>query len=143
MLVDVFIDLYKGGILRRKVYPDPVIQEALNDGELKEIITPETARAVLDAPSLNPLITAQQFDSLQHCGFFKPGLRYVDYQIMGGEKAYSPDLRDEVARNRILADCIGDHLQNGIVAHGCFLLGQSVFMTPCETWARMNAGSFL
>ena len=127
MLVGVFVDLYQGGILRRKVYMDPVIQKALNAGRLEEVISEPGALAVLEDPSLNPIIKEEQFYSLQQCGFFKPDLRYRDYQIFNGKAVYSADLRDEAEKKRLLADCLGDRLKNGIVAHGSFFIGPNRF----------------
>ncbi|MEW6080065.1 MAG: acetyl-CoA hydrolase/transferase C-terminal domain-containing protein [Thermodesulfobacteriota bacterium] len=128
MLVDTFIDLYRGGILRRQVYADPFIQKAVNDGLLQEAITPDAARNVLEAiAGVQPVMTARQFDRLRECGFFKPGLRYADDRIMDDNDTFSADLRDEEAKSRILAECVGDRLRNGIVAHGCFFIGPKRF----------------
>ncbi len=135
MLVGVFIDLYEGGILRRKVYKEPVIQKAINNGLLKETISEEGARAVLEDEELQPVLKKERFESLQECGFFKPELRYADYQITDGHSTYSTDLRDEENKNRLLADCVGGRLRNGILAHGSFFIGANRFY---ESLRRMS-----
>jgi acyl-CoA hydrolase len=40
MLVDGFLDLYRSGILRRRVYQDAALQRLLNDNHLTEEVTP-------------------------------------------------------------------------------------------------------
>ncbi|MFP4039513.1 MAG: acetyl-CoA hydrolase/transferase C-terminal domain-containing protein [Desulfosudaceae bacterium] len=127
MLVGVFLDLYQGGILKRKVYTDEIIQKAINEGVLTETITAPAARAILQDPSLHPILREEQFLSLQNCGFFKPELRYDAYRISDGQESYSADLRDETEKERILANCIGQHLRNGIVSHGSFFIGPNRF----------------
>lgn len=142
MLVGVFIDLYEGGILRRKVYMDPVIQRAINEGRLEENITQEAARFVLADPSINPIIKEEQFYSLQQCGFFKPNLRYTDFRILNGTNAYSADLRDEAEKDRLLAGCIGDRLKNGIVAHGSFFIGPNRFYDALRNMSDEERSQF-
>ena len=127
MLVGIFVDLYEGGVLRRKVYEDPAVQRAINAGVLQESISGEAARAVLADPSLCPVLSEENFNSLQQCGFFKPDLRYENDGIRNGSRSYSPDLRDEAEKERLVADCVGDRLANGLVAHASFFIGPNRF----------------
>jgi hypothetical protein len=49
MLVDSFLELYRGGILRRKVYRHPGLQRLLNDGRIGEEVTPATLEVLAEA----------------------------------------------------------------------------------------------
>ncbi len=127
MLVGVFLDLYEGGILKRKVYNDPIIQKYVNEGVLLEKITHDAADRVLSDEDLCPVIREDQFLSLQRCGFFKDGLKYDAGFITDGKTSYCADLRDGKNRSAIMENCVGDTLKNGIVAHGSFFIGSNRF----------------
>lgn len=143
MLVGVFIDLYKGGVLKRKVYPSTVIQRHINEGQLSKAITREAAETVLQADELNPVIRQKWFENLQYCGFFRQGLRYEDYCIVDGDIRYSADLRDDRNRQAILDNCIGETLQNGIVAHGSFFIGARKFYEALRSMSEEERRQFI
>ncbi|MDY6823790.1 MAG: acetyl-CoA hydrolase/transferase C-terminal domain-containing protein [Thermodesulfobacteriota bacterium] len=143
MLVGVFIDLYKGGVLKRKVFPSTVIQRHLNEGVLYSAITREAAETVLQADELNPVIKEKWFNNLQYCGFFKDALRYEDYCIVDGDRRYSADLRDDANRQAILENCIGETLQNGIVAHGSFFIGARKFYEALRSMSEAERRQFI
>ncbi|MDY6905399.1 MAG: acetyl-CoA hydrolase/transferase C-terminal domain-containing protein [Thermodesulfobacteriota bacterium] len=143
MLVGVFIDLYKGGVLKRKVYPNTVIQRHINEGKLSHAITRNAAETVLLADELNPVIRQQWFEGLQFCGFFKEGLRYEDYCIVDGTHRYSVDLREDANRQAILDNCIGECLKNGIVAHGSFFIGAQKFYEALRSMSDEERRQFI
>lgn len=127
MLVDAFVELYKAGILKRKVYGNVEIQKRLNEGTLEETLTVESVKGLLSEDTFNPILKENDFLSLQKYGVFKEDLTYSDYTIVNGSNTYSADLREEASLNSILENCIGDSLKNGVISHGGFFIGPTSF----------------
>ena len=143
MLVGVFLDLYDGGILKRKVYADPIIQRHINEGLLSEAITPKAAECVLEAGELNPIVDEKTFASLQQCGFFKSHLRYENFGVWDNETWYAADLRDDGNRQAILDHCIGERLTNGIICHGSFFIGANRFYEYLRSMSEEERKQFI
>src|SRR6266576_1332014 len=78
MLVDGFLDLYRSGILKRKVYQHSGLQRLLNDGRISEQINSSMLAALVETGTISAQVTAADFELLQTFGIFKPGLRYDD-----------------------------------------------------------------
>src|SRR5207247_6930448 len=76
MLVDGFLDLYRSGILRRKVYGHVGRQRLLNYGKISEEVGSETLDVLIDAGIISAHLTAEDFSFLQQFGIFKPELNY-------------------------------------------------------------------
>ncbi|MBI9075001.1 MAG: hypothetical protein JEZ02_06280 [Desulfatibacillum sp.] len=127
MLVDVFVELYKGGIIKRNVFHNIPIMRMLNAGTLEEIITPEAARDLLTQDEYVPVLKEKDFLSLQNYGVFKPELKYVDYQIVNGDAKYSADFRDPENLEKVVENCLGGQLKNGVVLTGAFFIGPNNF----------------
>src|SRR5204863_1472580 len=76
MLVDGFLELYRSGILRRKVYDHPGIQRLLNAGQIGEDVTRATLDALLKAGVISARFTPEDFAVLQEIGILRPELKY-------------------------------------------------------------------
>ncbi|PYS76361.1 MAG: hypothetical protein DMF66_15155, partial [Acidobacteria bacterium] len=74
MLVDGFLELYRSGILRRKVYQHPGLQRLLNDGRISEEVTPATLNVLVETGTISARLTPQDFAFLQDIGILRPGL---------------------------------------------------------------------
>ncbi len=111
MLVDGFLELYRTGILKRKVYAHPEIQRLLSAGRIGEAVTPETLEAIVEAGIVSKRLTADEFDLLQSLGVFRPDVVYEDGAIRAGDFRH----------------CLGERLAGGKVAHACFFLGSQRF----------------
>src|SRR5207247_2255234 len=59
MLVDGFLELYRSGILRRRVYDHPGIQRLLNEGRIGEDVTRATLDALLKAGVISARLTPE------------------------------------------------------------------------------------
>ncbi|MFW6284616.1 MAG: hypothetical protein ACOC1H_04455, partial [Desulfosalsimonas sp.] len=57
MLVDAFLQLYKSGVIKRKVYHHIGIQQLINQGRLTEKITPDTLRLMVGQETIHPYLT--------------------------------------------------------------------------------------
>jgi acyl-CoA hydrolase len=128
MLVDGFLDLYRVGILRRKVYQHVGIQRLLNDGRIGEEVTLETLEAFVETGVIAELLNAQDFLLLQQFGIFRPELAYEDGTIrLESGATVKADLTDKAARDEIAKHCLGSSLKGGHFAHACFFLGPRKF----------------
>src|SRR5436190_5793955 len=76
MLVDGFLELYRSGILRRKVYQHPGLQRLLNDGQVSEEVTPAMLEMLVEAEVISARLTPQDFTLLQEVGILRPELDY-------------------------------------------------------------------
>ena len=75
MFVDGFLDLYRSGVLRRRVYADVRIQRLLNRRNSRERIDEEFLAALAIAGFESPL-SAADFAVLQDIGVFRRDCRY-------------------------------------------------------------------
>ncbi|HEY0322156.1 MAG TPA: acetyl-CoA hydrolase/transferase C-terminal domain-containing protein [Pyrinomonadaceae bacterium] len=128
MLVDGFLELYRSGILRRKVYHHPGLQRLLNDGQIGEELTPATLEALVEAGVISARLTQQDFALLQEFGILRPGLAYEAGAICLDEVTRIPaNLADEGASDEIGRHCLGARLKGGHIIHACFFLGPRKF----------------
>jgi acyl-CoA hydrolase len=127
MFVDGFLDLYRTGILRRRVYDDARIQALLNDGALSERIDERFLAALATAGFGSPL-DAAEFAQLQGLGVFQRDCRYADGRIENSEGSSAAARLDSPgARALLLTLCAGRQLSGGILLHGGFFLGPRGF----------------
>ncbi len=122
MFVNGFWHLYKDGILRRRVYDSIPLQKLMNEGKLSERVTPNTLNVLLDEGVIDNPLTKKDVDFLQHFGFLKDSLNYVDGQLQTMDGTAIP--ADPVAnKNDFIRYCLGDHVKRGTIMHGGFYLG--------------------
>ncbi|MFC3149523.1 acetyl-CoA hydrolase/transferase C-terminal domain-containing protein [Litoribrevibacter euphylliae] len=127
MFVNGFLHLIKNGIVKRKVYDDLHIQRLINDGKIKEELTPECLDELIKAGFFGDLFHEEQVLKAKHFGIFnervswKHGQIYLDNRTLGD----SPHEHEVVDK---LKSCgIGKKLKHGIIMHGGFFLGPKDF----------------
>jgi acyl-CoA hydrolase len=127
MFVDGFMDLYRAGILRRRVFDDVRIQGLLNDGSIGERVD-ERFLAALASVGFGSPLDAEEFTLLQGFGVFQPDCRYAAGRIENSEGVSAAARLDSAsARNELLTLCGGRRLTGGILLHGGFFLGPRGF----------------
>ena len=127
MFVDGFLDLYRSGILRRKVYDDVRIQTLLGAGAIDELIDARFLGAVANGGFQSPL-SAADFEILRHLGVFRADCRYVAGRIRNADGVeVEARLDEERSVAALLAHCTGRRLQGGTLLHGGFFLGSRGF----------------
>jgi len=137
MLVDGFVELYRHGILRRKVYQHSGLQSLLNDGRIGETVMPATLDVLMEAGIISASLTVQDFSFLQKFGVFKPDLQYNNgFILLQNGSRISANLGDQSARNEIVEQCLDMELKGGHFAHACFFLGPRNFY---ESLRQMNS----
>lgn len=126
MFVDGFMHLYEAGILKRAVYDFWALQQLINEGRCNPDALQASVLDDLEALGVR-VIRTQDFEVLQHHGFFSEATRYDAGHLIApdGERVIAnvanPDSR------RVMARCLGTQLKNGIVLHGGFFLGPNAF----------------
>lgn len=127
MFVDGFLDLYRSGVLRRRVYHDVRIQLLLNQGAVGERIDEEFLAALANAGFASPL-GAADFTVLQDIGVFRRDCRYSNGRIENSEgQSAAATLNTADGRRDLLALCAGRQLSGGTLLHGAFFLGPRGF----------------
>ncbi len=126
MLVDVFVQLYRNGILKRRVYDHAGIQKLLNEKIITETITPQIFDIFVDHHIIHERITKADFRLLMKYGLIKGDFEYMDGRLICKGVGFPADLRDEQTRE-MLNSHLGDCLQEGVVCHGSFFIGPNDF----------------
>ena len=128
MLVDGFLELYRSGILKRRVYDHSGLQTLLNDGRIAEDVIPSMLDTLLESGLISSCLSNQDFVFLQRFGILRPELRYEAGSIRFDDGTHcSVDLSDKNAKKKITDHCLGTRLQHGHIAHACFFLGPRKF----------------
>ncbi|HEU4531422.1 MAG TPA: acetyl-CoA hydrolase/transferase C-terminal domain-containing protein [Steroidobacteraceae bacterium] len=127
MFVDGFLDLYRSGILKRRVYPHLQVQRLLNAGRMNETLNADVLDELI-ADGMAPLINAAEFARLQAVGVFDAECVHDGHRIRTPRGGWVPaDLSDREARATIAGECIGRRLRGGVLVHGAFFLGPRGF----------------
>jgi acyl-CoA hydrolase len=127
MFVDQMLDLYRAGILRRRVYDYLPLQRTLAVNGSSNRIDGALLDGLL-AAGAGPVLDAVEFAALQSAGVLRSECRYESGAIVSPEGArIDADLSDVKARARLAADCLGLELRGGTVMHAGFLLGPRAF----------------
>lgn len=158
MLVDGFLDLYRDGILKRRVYPDAAFQRALDAGELDETVLDErsgTGRVAHGCFFLGP---QSFYDGLRELPreerelFEMTGISFVN-ELFGDEelkRAQRIHARfvNSCMMMTVLGAAVSDGLEDGRVVSGVggqynFVAmaqalddGRSILMLPSTRWSK-------
>src|SRR5262249_18605811 len=123
MFVDQMLDLYRAGILRRRVYDYLPLQRALAaNGSSKQVDA--SLLEALRTHGAGPVLDAGDVAALRAAGVFRGDVRFDKGKIVSPEGTrLSPDLDDTAARAALARECLALELQGGTVMHAGFLLG--------------------
>jgi acyl-CoA hydrolase len=128
MFVNGFLELYKQGILRRKVYDDAALQRLLNEGRISEEVTPRTLEALVVHGAVRPQLTPADLDYLQRFGVLRADVRLIDGRLHTADgRQIDADLSSDAAFQQVVEHCLGQRLEGGVLMHGGFFLGPRSF----------------
>jgi acyl-CoA hydrolase len=139
MLIDGFLELYRSGIVKRKVYAHPGLQRLLNDGRIGEEVTPAMLESLVDAGIISAQLTAADFAFLRDAGIFRTEIEYEGgfIRLEDGTRIRG-DLKDERAAGEISRRALGAQLTGGHIAHACFFLGPANFYDALRRMSRAD-----
>jgi acyl-CoA hydrolase len=127
MFVDQMLDLYRAGILRRRVYDYLPLQRALAANGSSTRVEPGLLDALL-AQGAGPVLDAADVAALRAAGVFRGETRWDKGAIVSPDgNRLLPDLADAKARAALARECLGLELQGGVVMQAGFLLGPRAF----------------
>lgn len=134
MFVNGFLKLIEAGIIRREVFGDVLLQRLINDGEIDEVVTPQTLVALLRHGRIHSPLSAAELAWLQHWGIVRPEVRLQDDgQLAIDGKRLRNDLVDPENLARIGEALLGSRLAHGIFMTGGFFLGPRDFYERLRT----------
>ncbi|HEY6126494.1 MAG TPA: acetyl-CoA hydrolase/transferase C-terminal domain-containing protein, partial [Steroidobacteraceae bacterium] len=127
MFVDQMLDLYRAGILRRRVYDYLPLQRALaGNGTITRI--DETLLEAMLAAGAGPVLSASDVAAFKAAGVFRSETRFDNGHIISPEGTrIEANLGSAKVRVALARECLGLNLQGGTVMHAGFLLGPRSF----------------
>jgi acyl-CoA hydrolase len=127
MLIAGFLELYRSGILKRRVYSHVGVQRLLNEHRIGEDVTPAMLETLVDAGIVAARLTPEDFELLKSLGVLKPDVALEAGRIQVDDESIPADLGDKHAAGEIQRRCLGTRLKGGHVAQSCFFLGPRSF----------------
>ncbi len=133
MFIERLLDLYRAGVLRRRVYDSLALEKLLAAGHVRERMDADTLAHLVTA-GVGPRLTGEEFTELRKYGVFRSDAEFRDGRIRATGGAWiDADLDSTAARTRLAAECLGQELRNGQVLHAGFLLGPRGFYAALRT----------
>ena len=127
MFVDQMLDLYRAGILRRRVHDYLPLQRALAANESSPRVDESLLEAML-AAGAGPVLDEAAFESLKAAGVFRCETRFDRGAIVAPDGVrIEPDIGNARVRAQLAKECLGLELQGGTVMQAGFLLGPRSF----------------
>jgi acyl-CoA hydrolase len=127
MFVDQMLDLYRAGILRRRVYDYLPLQRALAANGSSSRVDEALLEALL-ACGAGPALGASDVAALKSAGVLRSETRFEEGHLVSPDGArIEANLGLASARAAMARECLGISLQGGAVMHAAFLLGPRAF----------------
>ncbi len=127
MFVDQLLELYRAGILCRRVYDSLPLERLLSSGQTGERFD-ERILGLLAAAGVGPVLSSAEFADLKCHGVFREDVEFADARVRAaGGEWIAANLADPASRARLAAECLGSELRNGQVLHAGFFLGPRGF----------------
>src|SRR5690349_17246247 len=127
MFVDQMLDLYRAGILRRRVHDYLPLQRALAANGSSPRVDESLLEAMV-AAGADPVLDEAAVDALKAAGVLRSETRFERGAIVSPEGTrIEPDIGNARVRAALARECLGLELQGGTVMHAGFLLGPRSF----------------
>jgi acyl-CoA hydrolase len=127
MFVDAFMQLYKCGVLKRKVYDNIPIMKLINAGKLATNKIPANIiELLIKEEGIHTRLTEKEFKMLSEYGILKEGVKFKDGILIDDKTKVTADF--SVAKNlEAVKALIGKELKHGKVILGAFFIGPRAF----------------
>jgi acyl-CoA hydrolase len=141
MFIDQLLELYRAGILSRRVYDCLALERLLASGQINERFD-ERILELLAGAGAGPRLTADEFAQLQRYGVFREDIEYDGGRMREPGGAWTEvDLGDPASRAR-LSPCLGRELRNGEVLRAGFFLGPRAFYAALRELPESDRARF-
>lgn len=142
MFVDQLLDLYRAGVLRRRVYDSVALERLLSASLIGERIDARVLD-VLASAGAGPKLTREEFEELQRFGVFRRDVEFSEGRMRAGDGEWiAANLADPVARAQMASECLGRELRNGQVLHAGFFLGPRGFYAALRDLPESERAQF-
>ena len=143
MFVNGFLWLIRAGIIRREVFDDLALQRLVSEGRIAREVTPQTLVLLYEAGRVKAELTLDDVAFLKRHGIFKPGVEWVDGELLVAGQKLPASLAPGPALERLCLACLGTMLGGSFVMHGGFFLGprdfyQALRDMPAQEKQRIN-----
>jgi len=143
MLVDGYLELYRSGILKRKVYGDAALQRVLDLRRGDESVDRGLLEALIEQGAVAAKLTEADVVRLQRWGVLREDLEFRDGRIRGpGARVLPVDLADPRALAEVAEHGLGNRLRGGVLAHAGFFLGPREFYRRLASMPRREREQF-
>jgi acyl-CoA hydrolase len=127
MFVDQMLELYRAGILRRRVYDSLPLERLLAAGAAGERFDAQILEQLVSV-GVGPQLSAAEFADLKLHGVFREDVEFADGRVRArGGDWIRADLADASSRAALARECLGRELRRGQVLHAGFFLGPRGF----------------
>ncbi|MGH8187386.1 MAG: acetyl-CoA hydrolase/transferase C-terminal domain-containing protein [Steroidobacteraceae bacterium] len=126
MLADGLMDLYRSGVLKRRVYASAKLQRLLDEGRIDEQVGVRTLDA-LHAAGMRRM-SFVDFHEFRDVGLFRDDVEYDRGVLVGPDGAQIRANFDDAEQRKLIAStCLGERLRNGVLVDSGFFLGPKAF----------------
>jgi acyl-CoA hydrolase len=128
MVMDGFMHLARGGVLKRRVFDDFAIEQALAEGVIGETLKTGDVERLYASGTVPALIHGPELARLIRCGLLPEGSTIDGDQVLLPDGSNIPcDLREMSARAALGRAMTGRRLRDGRYLRGAFYLGSVEF----------------
>ena len=140
MVMDGFMHLARAGVLRRRVYDDVALEQALAEGIITDTLDREAAERLYARGALASHIDQRELARLTRFGLLPAGSRLEhDALVLPDGRRLDSDLRHTAARSALGRIFDRRRLRDGRYLRGAFFLGSKEFYA----WLRgLNGDAF-
>lgn len=142
MFVDAFYQLYKSGVLKRKVYDSIPIMKLINAGKLAANTIPDDIiELLMEVEGIHSVLKEKHFKMLSKYGILKDGLEFKEGYIIDGSIRVSADFNrpENIAAMKTL---LGSKLKLGQVILGAFFIGPRAFYNALNSMSEEERMQF-
>jgi acyl-CoA hydrolase len=126
LLADGFLDLYRSGVLKRRVYPSARLQRLLDEGRIDATVNLHTLDELSRAGMRR--MSFADFDEFRDVGLFRDDIEFERGMLIcpdGTQVRASFETPEQ--RSAIAAGCLGTQLRNGVLLDAGFFFGPKAF----------------
>ncbi|WP_419176784.1 acetyl-CoA hydrolase/transferase C-terminal domain-containing protein [Desulfosediminicola sp.] len=142
MLVDAFYQLYRSGVLKRKVYDSIPLMKLINSGKLAADKIPDNIiELLIEIEGISPSLTEKDFTMLSEYGILKEGVEFANGSIVGHDISIQADFNRQENLKAIKA-LLGKRLRHGKVILGAFFIGPRAFYEALNSMSEEERMQF-